>query len=97
MSVTEFRLSESRTPSFTNLERNIRPRSKKPAVKGGAKLASRDKDMVIKYFQRHPAFNFGVATGAVSNLVVIDVDGAEGEKSLRALKQIYPTAYHPNG
>lgn len=51
------------------------PRSKEPATKHGFKDASRDMDQVKTWWSENPEYNIGIATGAVSDgLVVIDID-----------------------
>jgi hypothetical protein len=58
--------------------------SKKPATRHGYKDASCDPDVVKKLFDRSN-LNVAIATGA-SRLVVIDVDGEVGVRSMEALR-----------
>jgi putative DNA primase/helicase len=59
--------------------------AKHPRLKGGFKIATTDYRQIEAWFQEWPDANVGIATGTVSRLVVIDVDGAEGAAALRAL------------
>ena len=59
------------------------PGGKFPAVEGGFKTASAHVLDALALFV-HPDMNVGIATGA-SGLVVLDVDGLDGEASLVAL------------
>lgn len=59
--------------------------SKEPAVKGAYKAATRDEVQVRRWWQHVPEGNIGLATGAVSGLWVLDIDGLEGEASFAAL------------
>lgn len=58
---------------------------KHPATAHGVKDASRS----TSAFQLH--HNIGVATGGVSGVFVVDVDGEDGERSLAALGDLPPT------
>ncbi len=59
---------------------------KHPLTKRGVKDASKDPAQIIKWWQRWPWANVGVATGQVSGLFVLDIDGEAGEESLRGLE-----------
>lgn len=63
-------------------------RSKKPATPNGFKDATRDFDEIARQWTTENAFNIGIATGAVSNLVVVDIDpksgGPESWRQLRS-------------
>jgi putative DNA primase/helicase len=61
---------------------------KKPAVETGVKAAKKDKDYVVRHFTANQEQNYAVATGQVSGVIVIDVDGADG---LATLKQLIET------
>lgn len=59
---------------------------KHPRTENGLKDASNDPAIIEAWFERWPDANIGVATGAHSNLVVIDVDPRHGGfESLAAL------------
>jgi len=45
---------------------------------------------VEAWWKRWPEANVGVVTGALSGIVVLDVDGKEGDKSLGARKVVLP-------
>src|SRR5262245_57540029 len=64
-----------------------KPRSKFPLTEHGFKDASSDVDRVRTWWQRAPSANIGLATGRRSGMFVLDVDGDEGEASLRALER----------
>lgn len=62
-------------------------RSKVPAVSGGCNSASCDERQIARWWGSRPACNIGIATGAVSGLVVLDLDVDEqiGEDGLSTL------------
>jgi putative DNA primase/helicase len=55
---------------------------KHPLVRNGVKDATRDEVTIKQWFAKWPDANVGIATGRVSGLVVVDIDGPEGEKLL---------------
>jgi hypothetical protein len=59
--------------------------AKHPRVKGGFKVATTDVHQIKAWWQKWPDANIGIATGGISGLVVVDVDGAEGAATLKAL------------
>lgn len=62
-------------------------RDKKPVPGSHAcKDATTNGDLIVKLWQKTPDANIGLATGAPSNVFVLDVDGPEGEESLTALE-----------
>jgi len=63
----------------------LQRRSKEPAVAGAYKAATTDVGQVSTWWHRWPDANIGLATGAVSGLWVLDIDGPEGEASFAAL------------
>lgn len=69
---------------------------KHPAVKGGWKAATTDPDQLHRWFDNGMMRNLAIATGAVSGVIVLDVDGPAGADSLRKLETLYgplpPTA-----
>lgn len=63
------------------------PREKIPLLskaKGGNGLkdASADPDVVTAWWSKYPDANIGLTTGGASGLVVVDVDGTDGESAL---------------
>jgi hypothetical protein len=65
----------------------LRPQSKSPLTKHGCKDATRDREQISRWWSEYPDANVGVATGRISNVVVIDVDGAQGAKTLAELEK----------
>lgn len=65
----------------------LQRRSKEPAVAGAYKAATTDVGQVGTWWHRWPDANIGLATGAVSGLWVLDIDGPEGEASFAELVQ----------
>src|SRR5690606_33283679 len=63
----------------------LRPREKRPDIRSWAKYQQQaaSVEQVQRYWERHPDANIGIVTGAVSGLVVLDVDGDAGRESLR--------------
>jgi P4 family phage/plasmid primase-like protien len=70
------------------------PNTKEPLTKHGFKDASKDAEVVKRWWTEHPTANIGIATGEVSGLVVVDVDvknGAKGVESFSSLVSMTPT------
>jgi hypothetical protein len=65
-------------------------KEKIPVTKNGVKDASKDPEQIKKWAKQFPHANVGVATGRISNLVVIDVDGMQGLESLSQLTKDNP-------
>lgn len=63
----------------------LRPRAKVPLTEHGCLDATRDPDQVAVWWSKWPTANVGIATGANSGLLVIDIDGEEGELALAEL------------
>jgi hypothetical protein len=60
--------------------------AKHPRVPGGLKSATMDVATIRRWWQRWPAANVAIRTGAISGLVVVDVDPDHGgERSFEAL------------
>mgnify|MGYP003658695146 CR=1 FL=1 len=55
----------------------------------GVKEATKDKELIKRWWSRWPEANIGVATGLVSGLFVVDVDGELGKKTMRKLQRRY--------
>jgi len=59
---------------------------KHPRTMNGLKDASADPEQAARWWSMWPEANIGIVCGAVSGLVVIDVDGPDGEETLEALE-----------
>src|SRR5262249_34460214 len=53
----------------------------------GVRDATTDETIITQWWTTYPDANIGIATGAVSRILVLDVDGDEGEASLAALER----------
>src|SRR5262249_39725948 len=62
------------------------PKGKAPACARGVHAATTDLNRIQSWWGPCPELNIGIATGAVSGFFVIDIDGDEGEASIRALE-----------
>lgn len=60
-------------------------RGKAPFLPGGYKAGTRDPDEIRAMWARDPDCNLGIATGAISGVVVMDLDSAEAEAELLTL------------
>jgi hypothetical protein len=69
----------------------LRPRSKRPLIPWLAQQERRAQAEEIEaWFERWPDANLGVVTGAISRLVVIDIDPQhDGEESLAQLTRVH--------
>jgi hypothetical protein len=56
-------------------------------VPHGVHDATTEEACITRWWTEVPDANIGIATGAVSGLVVLDVDGEDGEASLAALER----------
>ena len=56
----------------------LRPRGKEPLTEHGVKDATCDTATIVAWWRRWPDANVGIATGAPSGLVVLDVDEPKG-------------------
>jgi hypothetical protein len=63
----------------------LRPKSKEPLVAGAYKAATADLEQVEAWWATWPDANIGLATGSVSGLWVLDIDGEQGEASFAGL------------
>ncbi len=77
--------SECSCPSGANCSHA----GKHPRTKNGVKDATNDEDQIKEWWEKWPESNIGLATGAVSGIFVVDVDGAHGKAALRALEAKY--------
>src|SRR5438132_12694742 len=65
----------------------LRPRTKSQLSKHGYKDATRDPEQINRWWSEYPDANVAIATGKVSDVVVIDVDGEPGAKTLAELER----------
>jgi hypothetical protein len=63
-----------------------RPRDKRPATANGLKEATRDPDIIRQWWRQEPQLNLAIATGAISRIFVVDIDGLDAEGELRKLE-----------
>jgi hypothetical protein len=63
------------------------PGGKRPLLKGWPERATCDAGLLERWFGRTPDANVAVATGPGSGLLVLDVDGPEGERALAELER----------
>src|SRR5271156_3703645 len=67
-----------------------RPRGKTPLTDHGYKDASKDPAQIQKWWDRCPDANVAIATGAISRIVVLDIDPRHGgDDTLEALQTRY--------
>ncbi|MGB1076679.1 MAG: bifunctional DNA primase/polymerase [Bdellovibrionales bacterium] len=53
----------------------LKPKSKVPLTMNGFKDASNDPEQINRWWTEWPNANLGIATGEISNLWVVDIDG----------------------
>lgn len=70
-------------------KKNCASPGKHPLTGNGVYDASKDASQVRAWWTQWPNANIGIATGTVSGIFVIDVDGEEGEASLAMLETDY--------
>jgi hypothetical protein len=63
-----------------------RCRDKIPATAHGLKDATTDLEQIRAWWDLDPNFNVAIATGAISKIFVVDVDGPDAERELRRLE-----------
>lgn len=62
------------------------PRGKRPATVHGVKDATTNFGVIERWWRQEPNFNIGVATGAMSGIMVVDVDDLDAEAELKKLE-----------
>ena len=72
---------------------NIFPLSentKIPAVKGGNGCldATHDEEIIAEWLKQYPNCNLGIATGEVSNLIVVDIDVKDNAGGFESVEQL---------
>lgn len=65
------------------------PRGKVPATPHGCRDATKDVAQIAGWWRENPNYNVAVATGPVSSVFFLDVDGMDAEAFLRKLEQQY--------
>ena len=65
------------------------PTSKKPLTPHGCKDAKKDPGAIRAWWKRYPDAGIGIATGAISNLIVIDedIDEDKGRDMAKRMKK----------
>ncbi len=64
----------------------LQPTSKRPLKRSkGVHSATSKAWRIRQSWNRHPEANIGIATGSVSRIVVVDIDGRQGEESWKEL------------
>ncbi len=63
----------------------VREGGKLPATEHGHLDATREARVIQHWWQENPLFNIGIATGEVSGITVIDVDGPKGIESSKTI------------
>ena len=66
-----------------------RPRDKRPAAANGSKAASTDPGRIEHWWRAYPDHNIAIATGAISGVFVVDVDGLDAEAELRKFESAH--------
>jgi hypothetical protein len=66
-----------------------RVKDKRPATANGVKDATTDLGVIERWWREEPEFNIAIATGAVSRIFVIDIDGLDAEAELTKLEAQY--------
>jgi hypothetical protein len=61
------------------------PQDKRPATPHGCRDASCDPELIRYWWRQDPAYNVAVATGALSDIFVIDIDGMPAERAFEKL------------
>jgi hypothetical protein len=65
-----------------------KPGGKEPLVPKGVNAATTDAAQVRCWWRDYPNANIGLATGRASGLIVLDVDGEDGRRSLAAMQKL---------
>ncbi len=65
-----------------------KPGGKAPLTQNGFKDASRDPKQIKRWWRKWPEANIGIATGALSGLVVVDVDVKNGKGGFESYEQL---------
>jgi hypothetical protein len=70
-----------------------KPREKEPAIRGWKQAATTDTTQLVRWFDEFPESNWGLVTGPIPAIFVLDVDGIKGLNSFfelcgRDLRQV---------
>ena len=65
----------------------LKARDKIPITKHGCLDATSNLEQVRSWWGKYPDANIGLATGVRSGVWVLDIDGVDGEATLRELEQ----------
>jgi hypothetical protein len=63
-----------------------RPHDKRPATTRGLKDATTNPEVIERWWRTQPSCNIGLATGAVSGVMVVDFDDVDAEAEVRKLE-----------
>ena len=63
------------------------PRWEQGTLEGGGKDATKEAAQIKRWWKKWPNANIGIATGQISGIVVVDIDGVVGEKSVKMLQR----------
>ena len=63
------------------------PGDKRPATEHGCKDATTNANQIEEWWRAEPQANIGLASGAPSKIFCVDIDGFDGESSLRMLER----------
>lgn len=77
-------------------KQNCEHPGKHPLTHHGFKNASKDEDKLIEWFTGDPRANWAVATGSISNIVIIDIDPERGG-DIRSLGELPDTLTAKSG
>jgi Bifunctional DNA primase/polymerase, N-terminal len=65
------------------------PRGKVPATHHGCRDATKNLALITAWWRENPRYNVAVASGTISKVFILDVDGLDAEASLRKLEEQY--------
>jgi hypothetical protein len=60
--------------------------AKEPATANGLHAATTDASIIAAWWRQQPSYNIGCATGAVSQIFVLDIDSTDAEAELKKLE-----------
>lgn len=90
-SITKFNMDPQ---TLSSLGLNMIPvKEKKPLIDWQKYQAEVTPHLVPGWMQKFPGCEWGIVTGPISDILVLDIDGEEGRKSLEALKVEMPKTW----